>query len=72
MPTAGDSVIYRDLGSERPYEIGYVGGYWLYKAINIDKYLLPVLRDKSLRSSVHGWGDWPSDVCQSGVADDSS
>lgn len=66
MPTAGDSTIYRDFKMLRDIDVGYVGGYWPYKAKNLDKYLRPALDDnnnelvaKSYILEARGWGDWP-------------
>lgn len=69
LPTAGDSTIYKIIESGKSIDIGYVGGYWPYKARNLDRYLLPVVRDKSLRMSVFGWGDWPAGICRGGIDD---
>lgn len=57
MPTAGDIIKYRNLGSDRPYDVAYLGGRWSYKAQTIDKYLLPVF-DSGCKCRIAGWGDW--------------
>lgn len=54
MPTAGDITMYRP-GSNNKLDFAYVGGYWAYKAKNIDKYLIPLL-EKQLNFKVRGWG----------------
>lgn len=59
MPTAGDSTIFKDYGAFRDLDIVYVGGYWPYKARNIDKYLIPAIKTTNLKSRICGWGDWP-------------
>jgi len=59
MPTGGDSTIYTDPGLPRDLDVAYVGGYWQYKARNLDKYLLPLLKTPGLKLGVYGWGDWP-------------
>jgi len=46
MPNAADTTLYAP-GPTVPNlvcDVGWVGGYWGYKAINMDKYLLPVAR----------------------------
>lgn len=69
MPTAGDTLVYRKTETARIYDIAYVGGYWPYKAKNLDRYLTPLLRDKDLKSIVYGWGHWPRDVCNGSIED---
>lgn len=58
MPTAGDYTIYKACNPVPQFtcEVGFVGGRWAYKAININKYLVPVLL--STKSQVYGWGGW--------------
>jgi hypothetical protein len=59
---AADTFVYMN-GRHRPElecDIGFVGGYWGYKARNIDRYLLPLLHPSSgLRSKVFGNQPWP-------------
>jgi len=67
MPNAGDSTIYKKVDDNDRYDIVYLGGRWDYKAKNIDKYLLPILkRTNSVGCTysykVCGWGGWPSDI----------
>lgn len=63
MPTAGDATTFnKNNGTHNIYDICYVGGRWDYKSTFIDKFLLPVLRDKSLSHSIRGWGTWPKDI----------
>lgn len=69
MPTAGDKTIFKNLNKERVYDIVYLGGRWPYKALTIDEYLLPVIRS-SKSFKLHGWGDWPSNICSGILADD--
>lgn len=72
MPTAGDLTIYNgNATSTRSYDIGYIGGYWDYKAKNIDKFLLPVLRRSNITLAVYGWGHWPAGICRGQISDDS-
>lgn len=71
MPTAGDSTIYKDLGGERDLDVAYVGGYWGYKARNLDQYIKPLLSDGVLRAEFRGWGHWPeSPNFKGAIADD--
>lgn len=58
MPTGGNAVAYKLVDPEAFFgcDVGFIGGYWPYKAMNIDKYLLPVI--KKMNSKVFGWGGW--------------
>lgn len=58
MPTAGDSTMYGPITSQKNDDAVYVGGYWPYKAKNIDAYLLASIK-AGLNVRVYGWGDWP-------------
>jgi len=69
MPTAGDKVMFRNLNIERDLDVVYLGGRWEYKGLTIDPYLLPVLRDDRITFKLHGWGDWPNNIC-SGVLEE--
>ena len=58
MPTGGNAVAYKPVD---PYpffscDIGFVGGYWPYKSMNINKYLMPVIN--KMNAKVWGWGGW--------------
>jgi hypothetical protein len=59
---AADTFVYLN-GRRRPElecDIGFVGGYWGYKARNIDRYLLPLLHPSTgLRAKVFGNQPWP-------------
>lgn len=68
MPTAGDKTIFSDLKQDRPYDLIYLGGRWPYKALTIDKFLIPVL-DNTKNYKVHGWGEWPEKYGVSGIDD---
>lgn len=70
LPTAADRVIYHDKGLERDLDVVYLGGRWPYKAITIDSFLLPVLRESSIKYKLHGWGEWPSGFCDGGISED--
>jgi hypothetical protein len=70
MSTAADATVFNHRhGTHDQFDIGYVGGRWDYKAKNIDKYLIPVLRDKSLTRKVYGWGGWPDGLCSGPIED---
>lgn len=72
MPTAGDRIQFKLLiaDEDRPYDLVYLGGRWAYKGQTIDRFLIPVLRHPQIKSKVHGWGDWPADLCSGALADD--
>ncbi len=61
MPNAADVTIYKP-GVPNPAlacDVGWVGGYWPYKAINLDKYIVPVAR--KYKSVWLGWSG-PKDL----------
>lgn len=63
MATAGDPTIYKvNQQAQRTEEIVYLGGYWAYKGQHLNKYLMPLLTDKNIKSTVYGWGDWPTGI----------
>lgn len=62
MATAGDKTIFSDLGKKRDVDIVYLGGRWQYKALTIDSFLLPVIRDMTASKMLAGWGGWPNDI----------
>jgi len=72
MPTAADICIFnRDLDeNKKTHDIVYLGGRWDYKAITMDSYLIHALKTLGKSFVVHGWGDWPQDICSGGIADD--
>jgi hypothetical protein len=55
MPNAADLTKYQPTAPDPKLacDVGWVGGYWGYKAINMDKYLLPVVR--RFQSNWLGW-----------------
>lgn len=62
---AADTFVYLDgiKRSELACDIGFVGGYWGYKARNLDKYILPLCHQKKGFSvKIFGNSNWP--VCQ--------
>lgn len=61
MPNAADSLKYKSADPDPAHkcDIGWVGGYWPYKAQNIDKYLIPVVR--KFRAIWYGWSG-PKDI----------
>jgi hypothetical protein len=71
MPTAADRTIFYDLKSPRPYDVVYLGGRWQYKGLTIDSFLIPVLQNPAIKFKLHGWGDWPDNIC-SGVLPEES
>lgn len=62
MPTAADYCKYKDLRTDRPYDVVYLGGKWAYKSKTMDKYLMPLLRTSGLSYKVSGWGEWPLEM----------
>jgi hypothetical protein len=58
MATAADITIYRPSKVDARFncDIGWVGGYWAYKALMLDPYLKPLI--KKYNSKVFGWGGW--------------
>lgn len=56
MPTAADITIYKPHPPEARFEceIGWVGGRWPYKAIMMDRYLVPLFVRKCL---IFGWAN---------------
>jgi hypothetical protein len=59
VATAGDAThYYPDAVAKYRCDVAYIGGRWTYKSHNIDKYLLPVLRNRKIKSKLFGWGGW--------------
>jgi hypothetical protein len=62
LPLAADLITY---GVSQPREelkcdVSYIGGYWPYKAINLNKYLIPLCYPaEKLNVKIFGWGNWP-------------
>ncbi|MBD3407206.1 MAG: glycosyltransferase [Candidatus Lokiarchaeota archaeon] len=57
IPPAGDHIIFKPSPDPNfKCDLAYVGGYWPYKAINIDKYLEPAR--KKFGMTIYGWGGW--------------
>lgn len=56
MPNAADVTIYKRIPPTQSLlcDVGWVGGYWTYKALNLDKYLIPVFR-RHPNSLWFGW-----------------
>ncbi len=61
LPSAGDTQVFRDEGTaaDLACDIGYVGGYWPYKAPGLHEYLLDHVHD--FHTSIVGRG-WPHGV----------
>jgi len=53
MPNAADVTKYYPVHANDDIDVGWVGGYWGYKAINLDRYLIPVA--KKFKSKWYGW-----------------
>lgn len=58
MPNAGNAILHTPVTPDPNFhcDVGFVGGYWKYKAMNLDKYLVPILN--RTKSKVFGWGGW--------------
>lgn len=58
MPNAGNAVAYYPVPPDAAFkcDVGFIGGRWPYKAMNIDKYLIPVIN--KVDAQVYGWGGW--------------
>lgn len=69
MPTAGDKILFKDMGLERDVDLIYLGGRWPYKAKTIDKFLLPVYKSLQCRKALKGWGGWPQEFGDTNIAD---
>ena len=70
VPTAGDMLhYYPESKDDLKCDVGFVGGRWPYKAHNIDKYLVPIL--KKFNYKCFGWGGWDG-VAKSTVLPDNT
>lgn len=58
LPTGGNAVLHKPVLPDPAFkcDVGFVGGYWPYKAMNIDKYVLPAIN--KFDAKVFGWGGW--------------
>ncbi len=73
MATAGDATLFHPSnGTHDRYDVVYLGGRWRYKAENIDKYLLPLLRSGRCNYRLHGWGEWPQGVSSGELPDNNA
>lgn len=70
IPTAADIVSFHKVEPEERFkcDLAFVGGYWPYKSITIDKYLIPA--KKIFDMKIYGWGGWGNGL-SSGSIDDS-
>jgi hypothetical protein len=62
VPLAADLVTYGLAQStpELSCDISFVGGYWPYKAINLNQYLIPLCHpEEKLKIKIFGYGAWP-------------
>ena len=69
---AADMFIYYNTKPqpELACDIGFVGGYWPYKARNINKYLMPLLHPTSgLKAKIFGNQPWPCHQYMGGIED---
>jgi len=71
MPTAADRIVFNQITGthNRHLDVVYLGGRWPYKAKTIDAFLFPVL-NSGLKCRVHGWGEWPNNLCSGGINDE--
>jgi len=69
MPNAADLTRYSPTGHDKNHvcDVAWVGGYWDYKAVNLDKYLIPVV--KQYHTKWYGWSGPPL-PCYKGKCDD--
>ena len=67
LPTAADHFLFKQTSTIKQYDIGFIGGRWPYKSINIDKYLLPAL--KKFKYKIAGWGGWPDNISSGTTTD---
>jgi len=51
-------------------DISFIGGYWKYKAINLDKYLLPFCFDDKIKIKIYGNQPWPAHQYLGFIQDD--
>lgn len=72
FPTAGDKTFFKQIVplDQRVNDVVYLGGRWHYKGLTLDKYLIPILEDKNIKSVLKGWGDWPPGLCSGSPNDD--
>jgi hypothetical protein len=58
MPGAADTTIFKPTRSMKQYlcDIGWVGGYWGYKAKMLDIYIKPLIH--KYKCNIYGWGGW--------------
>jgi hypothetical protein len=69
MPNAADATKYRPGPPDQNLicDVGWVGGYWPYKAINLDKYIVPVAR--KYKTIWYGWSG-PKDLWRGSATQD--
>ena len=58
LPTAGDHINFYKTNPDPKFkcDLAFVGGYWGYKATNIEKFLEPAR--KKFNMKIYGWGGW--------------
>ena len=69
MPNAADATKYYRVKKDPKHsvDVGWVGGYWPYKAVNMDQYLLPVV--KRFKTTWYGWSG-PKNIWSGKVSDE--
>jgi len=70
MSTAADITVYKPQPKNPEFacDIGWVGGYWPYKAHMLDPYLVPLL--KLHKCKIYGWGGWQKFIGRNFSIDD--
>ena len=58
LPTAGDATLYYPDARNNNYKLAFLGGRWPYKANNIDKWVVPLIRKAGDKIAISGWGGW--------------
>ena len=62
LPLAADLLTYQPAPPlpSLQCDLSFVGGYWAYKATNLNKYLVPLChKDAGIKVKLFGWGNWP-------------
>jgi hypothetical protein len=70
MPCGGNAVAHKPVTPNPKFfcEVGFIGGFWNYKAMNLRKYLVPVLNVR--KAQVYGWGGWKHPKYKGQIADE--
>jgi hypothetical protein len=62
LPLAADLVILgiSEISPEYKCDLSFIGGYWPYKAINLNKFLVPLCHPaEKFNVKIFGYGGWP-------------